>query len=95
MKNELKFEVTYKGKIYTFPYGSLAYIFHTGIYNGIDRKYGMKTLITYVWKVQDCYLSDSNRTPLGALSDYIAEHWKKLKDASRYDILDKFYEQED
>ena len=84
MENEIKIEVTYKGKTYTFPYGSLAYIFHTGVYNGIDRKYGMKTLLAYVWKVQDCYLSD-----------YTAKHWKKLKDASRYDILEKFYEQED
>lgn len=32
MENELKFEVTYKGKRYTFPYGSLGvYLPHGNI----------------------------------------------------------------
>ena len=39
------------------------------------------------------YLKDSNQTPLGALSDYMAENWDKIKNLSRYDILEKFYDQ--
>lgn len=94
MENKIKFEATYKNTTYAFESGSEAYIFHTGIYNGIDREYGAIILIEYVRKVQDCYLADSNRTPLGALADYVAENWKNFKNESCYSILDKFYKQE-
>lgn len=95
MDDNIKIKITYRDKTYAFDFGSEAYIFHIGIYNEIDRKYGLKTLLEYVGFVQHCYLSDSNRTPLGALADYIAGHWKKLKSANRYDILERFYETED
>lgn len=95
MDDNIKIQITYRNKTYAFDFGSEAYIFHIGIYNEIDRKYGLKTLLEYVGVVQHCYLSDSNRTPLGALADYIAAHWKKLKSANRYDILERFYETED
>ena len=39
----------------------------------------------------DCYISDSNRTPLGALADYVADHWRKIRKKGRHEILDEFY----
>ena len=62
-----------------------------GILNELDRKYGIKSLTEYVALVYELYLSDSNDTPLGKLCDYIAEHWKKVRNKDRYDILDEFY----
>lgn len=89
--DEFAVKVSYNGVDYPFEFGSQAYIFHTGLYNDIHENYGIKGLLEYVSVVHDCYLSDSNRTPLGALADYIAEHWRKLKNKSRYEILDEFY----
>ena len=94
MQKELKFTVSYGKHAFEYQYGAQVYIFHTGIYNNIDKKYGLKGLCTYVSFVHDCYISDSNRTPLGALADYIAKHWKKLKNKGRYEVLEKFYAQE-
>ena len=93
-EKELNFIVTYGEQTFVFKQGSKAYIFHTGIYNDIDKKYGIKGLREYVAFVHDCYLADSNKAPLGALADYIAKHWKKIKNKERYDVLEKFYEQE-
>lgn len=87
----IKIEITYNGKTYAFEYGSQAYIFHTGIYNDIDKDYGIDALLEYVAIVHECYLSDYNRTPLGELCDYVAEHWNETKSADRYEILEKFY----
>jgi len=88
---EFTVKVTYNGVEYPFEFGSQAYIFQTGLYNDIQENYGIKGLLEYVSLVHDCYLSDSNRTPLGALADYVAEHWKKLRNKGRYDILNEFY----
>lgn len=93
-EKELKFTVTYGKHTFEFQYGSQVYIFHAGIYNNIDKKYCIKGLRNYTAFVHECYLSDSNRTPLGALADYIAKHWKKLKNKSRYNVLEEFYEKE-
>ena len=93
--DDIKIKITYRGKTYNFIYGSQAYIFHTGLYNGVQKKYGMKGLLEYVSLVHDCYLKDSNRTPLGALSDFVATHFKKCKKLGRHEILDLFYEQLD
>ena len=94
MQKELKFIITYGKHTFEYQYGSQVYIFHTGIYNNIHKNYGIKGLQNYVAFVHECYLSDSNRTPLGALADYIAAKWKKIKNKSLYDVLEKFYEQE-
>jgi len=91
MRDEIKFEVIYKGKTYNFDYGSEVYIFHTALLNGMDKKHRTKTLFEYVTLVHDCYLADSNRTPLGSLADFMAENWNKVKKLGRYKILDKFY----
>ena len=94
MEKELKFTVTYGKHTFTFRQGAEVYIFHTGIYNDIPKKYGIKGLREYTAFVHDCYISDSNRTPLGALADYVATRWKKLKNKGRYDVLEEFYEKE-
>ena len=90
-ENGFAVKVTHEGVEYRFHYGSEAYIFHTGIYNDIHERYGIKGLLEYVSVVHDCYISDSNRTPLGALADYVAKHWRKVKKKDRHDILDEFY----
>lgn len=87
---DIKFQVIYNNKTYTFEYGVQAYIFHTGIYNDI-QKCGIKQLLQYVDFVHTCYLKDSNRTPIGDLADYIAENWKRIKRKNHYDILSEFY----
>ena len=91
-EKELNFIVTYGKQTFVFKQGSKAFIFHSGIYNQIDKKYGSKGLREYVDFVHDCYIADDNHTPLGALADYIATHWKKIKDKGRYDVLEEFYE---
>jgi hypothetical protein len=92
MNDEIKFKATYKNKTYAFAYGSKAYIFHAGVYNGMDSKYGIKTLLQYVSLVHNCYLSDDNRTPLGAFADFVAEKWEKAKGLGKYELLDGFYQ---
>lgn len=94
MQKELNFTITYGKRNYTFQQGSKVYIFHIGVYNNIDKKYSIKSLLQYVSFVHDCYLIDDNHTPLGALADYIAKHWKKLKNNGRRDVLEEFYEKE-
>ena len=94
MQKELKFIITYGKHTFEYQYGSQVYIFHTGIYNNIHKNYGIKGLQNYVAFVHECYLSDSNRTPLGALADYIAKHWKRVKNKERYDVLEEFYEKD-
>ena len=94
MQKDLVFHVTYRKQTYTFQQGSKAYIFHIGVYNDMDKKYSVKTLLEYVSFVHNCYLADDNHTPLCALADYIATHWKTLKKKGRYDVLEEFYKQE-
>ncbi len=87
----LTFHVNYNNQIYTYKSGTEAMIFDYGVNNNLDRKHGMQALKEYVALVYELYLSDSNDTPLGKLCDYIAQHWKKLKNKGRYEILDEFY----
>lgn len=91
---ELQFTVTYGKRTFTFAQGSKAYIFHTGIHNNVDKKYGIKALLDYISFVHDCYLADDNHTPLGALADFIANNWKKLKNKGRCAVLEEFYTKE-
>lgn len=90
----MKFNAIYKGKTYTFDYGSEVYIFHTGVYNEMGKNHSIKDLLDYVALVHECYLSDSNRTPLGALADYVAEKWETVKSMDRYELLEKFYSED-
>ncbi len=90
---KLKIQVIYKNKTYNFEFGSQAYIFHTGLYKGMQKR-GIKRLLQYVDFVHACYLRDSNRTPLGALADYIADNWKQVKNQDHYCVLDEFYLQD-
>jgi len=76
---------------YKFDCGVKAYIFHTGMYNDMHILYGIDTLLEYVGLVFDCYISDCNRTNVGELADYIAEHWKRLENKPPRKILSEFY----
>lgn len=78
---------------YEFNSGAEAYIFHTGMYHDMLNKYGIQEMLKYVSYVFDSYLADSNRTPLGDLSDYVADNWDSIKveQPSRYELLDDFY----
>lgn len=86
--NDIQFTVRYNGKDYNFKYGSEVYIFHTAIYNDVKS---INKILKIVDLVQACYLEDSDRTPLGALSDYVCENWVRVKDMSRNKLLDNFY----
>lgn len=87
----VSFHINYDNVVYTYKSGTEVMIFDYGILNEIDRKHSLKALKEYVALVYELYLSDSNETPLGKLCDYVAQHWKKLKNKERYDILDEFY----
>ena len=76
--DNIKFKVIYNNKTYDFEYGSQVFIFHTGIYRDMQKR-SIKELLQYVNLVQNCYLKDSNRTPLGDLADYIADNWRQVK----------------
>lgn len=97
MDVKLEFNAKINDKVYTFRSGAEVYIFHTGIYKDMLGKYNIDTLLKYVDVVFDAYLSDSNRTPLGALADYVADNWDDIvcESPSRYELLDDFYEQYD
>ena len=90
---DIKFQVIYNNKVYSFQFGSQVYIFHTGLYNNMQRC-NEKQLLQYVDFVHECYLRDSNRTPLGALADYVAENWEQVKLQGYYDVLEEFYSQD-
>ena len=83
--------IKYNNAEYKFDSGIKAYIFHTGIYNEIDARYGIDALLEYVNKVYSCCISDCYSTNIGALADYIASDWKRVKNKSEYKILDRFY----
>lgn len=83
-----QFIVMYKGKDHYFNFGSEVYIFHSVIYSGVKC---IKKILSMVDTIQAAYLKDDNRTPLGALADYVAENWNRMKKLSRNDILYNFY----
>lgn len=89
---KLKITIEYENQVFEYQDGYHAYIFDYAIENDFDKKYGFEELKRFVYRVGQCYLKDSNPTPLGALTDFMAENWESLKELSRYDILDKFYE---
>ncbi len=91
--DEIYIEITHNGKTFSYNSGAKAYIFHTGIYNEIHKKYGYSGLKEYVSLVFECYIHDDNRTPLGALADFIALNYKICKKMSIRTITEKFYEE--
>lgn len=93
MYYSIHFYAEYKGKTYHFNGCSEPFIFQTGIYKGIDTKYSEEELRRYISFTHSCYLKDTNETPLGALCEYIADHWKNVKNKGYYTVLEKFYEQ--
>lgn len=89
---KLKITIEYENQVFEYQNGYQAYIFDYAIENEFDKKYGFEELKRFVYRVGECYLKDSNPTPLGTLTDFMAQNWESLKELSRYDILDKFYE---
>jgi len=89
---KLKITIEYENQVFEYQNGYQAYIFDYAIENEFDKKYGFEELKRFVYRVGECYLKDSNPTPLGTLTDFMAQNWETLKELSRYDILDKFYE---
>lgn len=87
----VKFTAEYKDKTYTFDFGYEAYIFHIALCNEFVDKYNEAELLNFISLVSECYLKDDNATPLGALADYIADHWIEVKDLPRRKILELFY----
>ena len=85
----MKITIEYSNKIYNFEHGYETYIFCAAVNNEFDKTHPDE-LKDFIFLVGECYLKDSNQTPLGALSDYMAENWDKIKHLSRYDILEKF-----
>ena len=81
----MKITIEYSNKIYNFEHGYETYIFCAAVNNEFDKTHPDE-LKDFIFLVGECYLKDSNQTPLGALSDYIAENWDKIKHLSRYDI---------
>ena len=94
MQNTAMFQVIYNGETLEFEHGAQAYIFDYALYWDID-KLGLNVLKAFVYFVYRCYMKDDNATPLGSLTDYIAEHWTEIqgKEPDIYDILADFYAQ--
>ena len=88
----MKITITHNNKTYVFEHGFEVLIFDCAINNDFDNKHSNE-LNDFISLVSDCYLKDLNQTPLGALSDYMAENWDDVKKLSRFDILEKFYNQ--
>ncbi len=88
---DIRFTVRYNYTDYPFAYGSEVYIFHVGIERGMDKKYGMETLLYFVQFVQACYLRDSFVTPLGCLAEYVADRWETVKNMNKNKLLENFY----
>lgn len=86
--NEVKFIVRYKNKDYEFQYGSEVYIFHTLLYNDVKC---INKILKMIGIIQAAYLKDDDRTPLGALADYVAVNWKKVKQLPPRAVLGEFY----
>ena len=91
-----KYQVVHNGETYTFQHGAQLYIFDYGLYHDIHKR-GMEVMHKFIYFVYNCYMKDCNATPLGALTDYIAEHWDEIhkEELGSYDVLDRFYAQLD
>ena len=74
----MKITIEYSNKIYNFEHGYETYIFCAAVNNEFDKTHPDE-LKDFIFLVGECYLKDSNQTPLGALSDYMAENWDKIK----------------
>jgi len=85
---EPKFIVQYGDRDIEFTFGSQVYIFHTAVLRDITD---VDLILEMVDLVQDCYINDAERTPLGVLADFIIEFWNEHKNKPRSVILEEFY----
>ena len=91
--DRLCIEITLNEKTFTYESGADAFIFHSGVYNDVHKRFGFDGLSEYVPFVHECYIHDDNHTPLGDLADFIATHFKRYRKMNYYKVLEKFYEQ--
>lgn len=87
----MKITIEINNDTYIFHRGYEAFIFDGAIENEMDKLLTKQELIAFVHLVAECYLKDCNTTPLGALVDFVAANWTKIKSLSYKDILFKFY----
>ena len=66
----MKITIEYSNKIYNFEHGYETYIFCAAVNNEFDKTHPDE-LKDFIFLVGECYLKDSNQTPLGALSSII------------------------
>jgi len=92
MEQKATFQAILNGETYEFEHGAQLYIFDYALYWDMDKR-GRNVLKSFVYFVYRCYMKDDNATPLGSLTDYIAEHWDEIQanDTGAYDVLEKFY----
>lgn len=84
----MKFIINHHGEEIKFENGFECHIFDCVTNFISDTKEALKCTQLVV----DCYLKDNNYTPLGHLSDYIAQRWDKgIRNLSRSEILEDFY----
>lgn len=88
----LKFQVIHNGKFYEFNEGLKAYLFHLGIHNAHDKKYGTKALLYYVDLVCCCIHTDINSTSIEDFADFVSRHWRTVRHMDRYELLNYYYE---
>lgn len=91
-KNKPLFIVRYGDSEYTFNEGAKAFIFHAGIRNDTIKE---QDLLEFTEKVYECYITDSNNTNLGTLTDYMAQRWSSIRKTDRYVLLEKYYSEAD
>lgn len=87
----MKITVEHNGIEYNLDYGSKAYILESALWYEMDRSYSKEEILEYVETTYKCYIKDDSHTPLGALADYVAEHWEEVRHHFCQDILRDFY----
>ena len=91
----MKITIEHENHVFHYEHGYQAYILDYALYHDIDKRYGIEGLKELVGLVSACYLKDENPTPLGVLTDFMAEHWEDIKTLSRYNVLSRLYSQLD
>ena len=94
MNKQPIYQVVYNDEIHQFTNGAQLYIFDCGLFWDMD-KLGNEEFNAFIRFAYDCYLEADDPIPLGALTDYIAQHWEDIKDRQQtvHQVLDKFWRQ--
>lgn len=87
----MKFTTKYKGMDYTFNDGCEAFIFDCAMCNEFDKEHDEHEVDELIYLVYRCWLKDCNNAAVDKLTDFMCDHFEKVKDMGCYEILDKFY----